>query len=183
MRFLLLFLTFLLLAGLYRFRVPLTRILRRFDKRNAERKAEQARQRLDAHAHYRETIRLADEQVEHVVPIAIGEDKNGASVYRYLFGRQQYMTRADAEAARYNAVIAKAREFYSELDDFMELRRPATYASSHHETDLRRLSFEEAGKRADVASGVPHEEPAQGGDAVHGAHTQVAGQTQRRDIV
>jgi len=47
----------------------------------------------------------------------------GQPVARYVFLGEQFPTRADAEAARYEVVVEKAREFYRELDKIYLSRR------------------------------------------------------------
>ena len=44
--------------------------LKRFDARNTARRAEEARALFDDYAHYRQTVELAEEQVEEVTEIS-----------------------------------------------------------------------------------------------------------------
>ena len=98
-------------VALYRWGRPILAALRRFDARNAKRQAEQSAARFDPDAHYRETMRLADEQVEDIV-----EFTEPGPVKRYLFDGEEYDRREDAETARIAKVIEMARGFYVELD-------------------------------------------------------------------
>jgi len=104
-------LAFLAVAALYRWGRPILDALRQFDARNARRQREQSAARFDPDAHYRETMRLADEQVEEIVELT-----EPGPVTRYLFNGEEYDRREDAEAARVAIVIEKARGFYIELD-------------------------------------------------------------------
>jgi hypothetical protein len=103
----------LLAIGLHR---PLHRALRRFETRNAERRRQEFHTAMDQYAHYRQTIQLIDEQVEQVSPVTVADERTGGPVVRYLFLGAWYSSLKDAEAARYAAVIEKAREFYVDLD-------------------------------------------------------------------
>lgn len=90
--------------------------LRRFDSRNAARQAEQFRAQFDPLAHYRQTIQTAEEQIEEVTKIVVSDPRTALPVPRYLFDGKEYATLSEAEAARRDAVVAKARGFYAELD-------------------------------------------------------------------
>jgi hypothetical protein len=103
-------------AALYRWGAPILDALRRFDARNVRRKQEQFAARFDPNAHFRETMRLAEEQVEEVTEIA-------GPVARYLFNGEEYARRDEAEAARAAIVHEKARGFYVELDTIYLGRR------------------------------------------------------------
>jgi hypothetical protein len=105
------------------FRDRIVGALKRFDARNAARRAEEARALFDRYAHYRQTIELAEEQVEEVARFRIPDPKTGEPVERYVVLGVQYATRREAEAARHTAIIEKAREFYMELDRMYLSRR------------------------------------------------------------
>jgi hypothetical protein len=92
------------------------RALRRFDAKNAQRRADEARALFDRYAHYRLTVQFAEEQIEEVTKITVPDARTGEPVTRYLFLGEEFATRKEAEAARYAAVIEKAREFYKDLD-------------------------------------------------------------------
>src|SRR5690348_2647168 len=100
---------------LYRFRAPVVGALRRFDARNVARIREEIGDRQDRFAHYKHTLRLAEEQVEEVGQIEARDTRTGAPVTRYLFEGEQFATRDEAEAARQRSIVAKARAFYQEL--------------------------------------------------------------------
>jgi len=104
-------LTFLGVVALYRWGGPILAALRRFDARNVQRQQEQSAARFDPDAHYRETIRLAEEQVEEITELT-----DPGPVTRFLFNGEEYDRREDAEEARMTQVIEKARGFYIELD-------------------------------------------------------------------
>ena len=97
--------------------------LKRFEARNAARRAEEARALFDRYAHYRQTVELAEEQVEEVTKFRTKHARTGEPVERYIFLGVQYATRREAEAARHEAVLEKARAFYMELDQIYLGRR------------------------------------------------------------
>jgi len=134
---------FLGAALLYAFRKRVMAPLRRFEARNAQRRAEEARAMIDRFAHYRQTVQSAEEQVEEVMKVAVADERTGEALDRYLFLGVLYPTRKEAEAARYAAAIEKAREFYIDLDRIYLSRRrwreppaaaPALTDPSKHET-------------------------------------------------
>lgn len=105
------------------FRDRILGALKRFDERNRARRAEEARALFDGFAHYRQTVELAEEQVEEVMKVREPDGRTGEPVERYIFLGVQYATRREAEAARHAAVVGKAREFYMELDKMHLTRR------------------------------------------------------------
>jgi chemotaxis regulatin CheY-phosphate phosphatase CheZ len=111
---------------LYRFRAPLIAALRRFDARNVERIEEEIGDRRDRLAHYKHTLRLAEEQVEDVSEIAARDARTGQALRRYVFEGEQFATRDEAEAARQRSIVAKARKFYEELPAALAHRRKET---------------------------------------------------------
>src|SRR4051812_20251182 len=98
------------------FRYRILAALRRFEANNANRRAEEARALFDRYAHYRQTVRFAEEEVEDVAKLTLPDERTGQPVTRYVFLGEQFATRKEAEAARYAAIIDKAREFYKDLD-------------------------------------------------------------------
>ncbi len=120
--------TVLIIAAilLYRFRGPVLAALRRFDDRNAARRAQEARDRQDRFAHYKHTLQLAEEQVEEVTGVEARDTRTGLPVTRYLFEGEQFASRDDAEAARQRSIVAKARKFYEELPAALAHRRKET---------------------------------------------------------
>jgi hypothetical protein len=107
----------LVLAGIlaYHFRRRILGNLARFDARNVARKIEEFRDRHDHLAHYRHTLKLAEEQVDVVTEITAADQRTGSPVLRYVFAGETFATRDDAEAARKEAILAQARTFYIEL--------------------------------------------------------------------
>lgn len=102
------------LVAAFRYRI-LAR-LRRFERNNALKRAEEARARFDRFAHYRQTVKFAEEEVEDVAKVKVPDERTGEPVTRYVFLGEQFATRKEAEAARYAAIIERAREFYKDLD-------------------------------------------------------------------
>jgi hypothetical protein len=94
----------------YRFALP---ALRRFDVENVERIVRQEQEKSDPTAHIRHALETAEEQVEPVTEIKVGD------VVQYLFETKIYLDRDDAEAARAERIGAIARRFYTELPQAM----------------------------------------------------------------
>jgi len=105
------------------FRYRIFAALRRFEANNALRRAEEARALFDRYAHYRQTVRFAEEEVEEVAKLTVRDERTGEPLTRYIFLGEQFATRKEAEAARYAAVIERAREFYKDLDQIYLSRR------------------------------------------------------------
>ena len=115
---------------IYHFRARILAGFRRFEARNSERRAEEARALFDRNAHYRQTMALAEEQVEKIATIKVPDARTGQNVERFLFLGEQYGARNDAEAARQAQIILIARDFYIDLDrNFLSRRRPRTTPS------------------------------------------------------
>jgi hypothetical protein len=111
---------------LYRFRGPVLAALRRFDERNAARRAQEARDRQDRFAHYKHTLQLAEEQVEEVGELQAQDARTGLPITRYLFEGEQFASRDDAEAARQRSIVEKARKFYQDLPTALAQRPKET---------------------------------------------------------
>jgi hypothetical protein len=126
----------------YRFRTQIFGVFRRFEARNAARRMEEFRALTDRDAHYRQTIAIAEEQVEPVSKITARDQRTGQPVQRYVFLGETYADLKEAEAVRYKEVISKAREFYIDLDRvFLSRRRrrePTVEAPPRSETDGNR---------------------------------------------
>jgi hypothetical protein len=103
-------------AALYYWRAPLLARLRRFDAANAARRRAEIEARYDPLAHYRETLRLADEQVEPISELREADPRTGQEVTLYLFLATRYARREEALAAREEAIAEAARAFYADLD-------------------------------------------------------------------
>jgi isocitrate dehydrogenase kinase/phosphatase len=95
----------------------------RFEARNAARRAEEARAMFDRYAHYRQTVALAEEQVEEITKFRTKDARTGEPIERFIFLGTQYAPRREAEAARHDIIVEKAREFYLELDKMYLSRR------------------------------------------------------------
>ncbi|HEX3429873.1 MAG TPA: hypothetical protein VHT03_03225 [Rhizomicrobium sp.] len=111
---------------LYRFHRPILTALARFDARNIARKFEEARDRRDRLAHYRHTVRLAEEQVDDIAEVIVSDERTATPVVRFVFAGETFARREDAEVARSHAVMAKARDFYAELPGALSRRGDAT---------------------------------------------------------
>jgi hypothetical protein len=89
--------------------------LKRFDDKNIARRLQEARDRSDRLAHFRHTLQLADEQVEQIGELTLADARTGSPARTFVFEGQRFLSRDEAEAARHEAVVAKARTFYQEL--------------------------------------------------------------------
>ena len=127
-----LILIFVCAITLYAFRRRIVGALRRFEERNARRRSDEARALYDSHAHYRQTVAFAEEEIEEVAKITVPDERTGEPVARYLFLGDQYATRNEAEAARFARVIEKARDFYKDLDRIYLARGRRPRASMEH---------------------------------------------------
>ena len=111
---------------LYHFHRPILRSLERFDATNAARRAEEMRDRQDQLAHFKHTMRLAEEQVEEISEITIAEPRTGSPVKRFLLAGEMFASREEAETIRKELVVAKARTFYVELPAALARQRNGT---------------------------------------------------------
>ena len=96
----------LALLLVYKFGLP---VLRRFDDDNVRRIIQQERDKSDPEAHFRHTLAMADEQVEEIQEIKVGD------ITQYLFEAETFLSRDAAEQKRAERVGVVARRFYAEL--------------------------------------------------------------------
>ena len=108
---------FAVLAGIlvYRYHREILAVFQRFDARNRARIEEEERDRSDNLAHFRHTLKLADEQVEQVSEVRYSDSRTATPLVAYIFEGQRFASRERAEEARADKVRAKARTFYTEL--------------------------------------------------------------------
>ena len=99
------------------------RQLRRFDEGNRARLAAEHSDRRDANAHFRHTLRLAEEQVEEIASITVSDPRTGTPVKRWLFEGEQFSTEAEARQVREDRLRAIALGFYRELPAALAARR------------------------------------------------------------
>lgn len=114
------FVLFLMLVFGYRERI--LDVLRRFDRRNAQRQIEQMQERNDPVAHFRHTMKLAEEQVEEIAELPTIDPRTATPVTRYIFQGEIFATRGEAEKVRAEAVGQIARGFYAELPKALAAR-------------------------------------------------------------
>ncbi|MEI9990692.1 MAG: hypothetical protein WDM86_11695 [Rhizomicrobium sp.] len=107
----------------YRYRRWIVARVKRFDDENVRRIAEQERDRADPLAHYRHTLRTAEEQVESVSEIVEPDERLGTPVTRYLFEGERFADRTEAERARADKIRAIARGYYQDLPVALAERR------------------------------------------------------------
>jgi hypothetical protein len=109
--------------AIYRYHRVIGAALRRFDARNVRRIADQEREKSDPLAHYRQTLRTAEEQVEQVCELTVSDERLGTPVMRFVFEGQHFATREDAERERAEKIRAIARGYYAELPIALAERR------------------------------------------------------------
>jgi hypothetical protein len=113
----------LVLMVLFGFRGQILARLKRFDDRNARRREQELNDRYDHLAHFKHTLGLAEEQVEEIGEITEPDSRTGTPVKLYLFEGERFFSRDEAEAARNEVVVTKAREFYRDLPKALTERR------------------------------------------------------------
>lgn len=111
------------LLVLYRFRHEIAAALARFDARNVKRIEDEQRDKSDPVAHFRHTLKVAEEQVEEVAEITVHDERLGTPVARYVFEGEQFATRSEAECVRADKIRAIARGFYVELPTALAARK------------------------------------------------------------
>ncbi|MDE2462850.1 MAG: hypothetical protein KGO02_03930 [Alphaproteobacteria bacterium] len=107
---------------LYRFRAPIIDRLRRFDRENQIRIAQQERECDDPVAHFRHALAVAEDQVEPVAEIRVHDERLGIGVKRFQFLGEQYALRSEAERARADKIRAITQEYYRELPRALQAR-------------------------------------------------------------
>ena len=110
--------TFVFIAALlvvYRYHRQILAALRRFDERNVRRIREQEFERVDPLAHFKHTLKTAEEQVEAVSEITVSDARLGTPVTRYVFEGQHFTMRSEADFMRAEKIRAIARKYYLEL--------------------------------------------------------------------
>ena len=108
---------------IYRFRHDIVAALVRFDQRNVKRIADEQRDRTDPIAHFRHTLKIAEEQVEEVNEITVRDPRLGTDVVRYVFEGEQFTSRFEAERVRAEKIRNIARGFYVELPRALAQRK------------------------------------------------------------
>ncbi len=109
--------------AVYRWRRAIVDGLARFDAANVRRIAEQEREKTDPLAHYRHTLKTAEEQVEPVSEIVESDARLGTPITRYVFEGERFMSHAEAERVRAEKIRAIARGYYRELPIALAERR------------------------------------------------------------
>ena len=107
----------------YRFRHEIAAAFTRFDRRNVQRLADEARDRSDPIAHFRHTLKVAEEQVEEVSQMTVADERLGTPVTRFVFEGEHFATRFEAERVRAEKIRAIARGFYVELPRALAQRK------------------------------------------------------------
>ena len=117
--------TAFIIAGLlfYRFWPSIYAAVKRFDAANRARIESDRRDRSDSLAHFRHTLKIAEEQVEEIGEIEVPDERTGGPVKLYLFEGERFALRRQAERVREEKVRALARKFYMELPAALSARK------------------------------------------------------------
>jgi hypothetical protein len=113
----------LALILIFGFRERILARLKRFDDSNRVRRQQEQMDRHDRLAHFRHTMNLAEEMVEPIGEIVEPDARTGTPVKIWLFEGERYLSRDEAEAARNESIVLKAREFYKDLPRALTERR------------------------------------------------------------
>jgi hypothetical protein len=108
---------------IYRYHRDIMAALARFDARNVRRIADEQRDRTDPIAHFRHTLKVAEEQVEEISEITVPDERLGTPITRYVFEGERFASRFDAERVRADKIRAIARGFYVELPAALTARK------------------------------------------------------------
>jgi len=112
----------LILVLVFGYRERILAVLNRFDRRNIERQMEQMQEKSDPTAHFKHTLKLAEEQVEEISEITLSDERTATPVTRYVFQGETFATRLEAEKARAEAIGHIARGFYADLPKALAAR-------------------------------------------------------------
>lgn len=132
---------------IYRYHRAMLDALRRFDARNVQRIRDQEMEKADPLAHYRHTLKTAEEQVEAVGTVTVRDARLGTPVALFVFDGERFLAREDAERARAEKVRAIARGYYVEL--------PAALAERKEQTTVQGTSAPGPSPRSTGSNVVP----------------------------
>jgi len=96
---------------------------RRFDARNRARILAERSDRGDAQAHFRHTLKLAEEQVEEIASVTVSDPRTGMPVTRWLFEGEQFTSEEEARLVREDRMRGIARGFYMDLPAALAARK------------------------------------------------------------
>jgi len=112
-----------ILAAILLFHPRSIAFFKRVDARNRARILSERSDRQDHLAHFRHTLKLAEEQVEEVSAITVPDERTGTPVTRFLFEGETFAREEDAKAVREERMRAIALGFYRELPAALAARR------------------------------------------------------------
>ena len=116
---------------LYRYHRAVIAALKRFDARNVKRIEDQARMRTDPLAHFRETMSIAEEQVEEIQEVQAIDTRLGTPTTHFVFEGEHFLTRDEAERVRAAKIGTIARNYYVDLPKALaERKAPETVRGS-----------------------------------------------------
>lgn len=96
---------------------------RRFDTNNRARIDAELDDKRDSVAHFRHTLKLAEEQVEDVTSFTVPDERTGQPVTRFLFDGETFTNERDARLTREDQVRKIARGFYIDLPAALRARK------------------------------------------------------------
>jgi hypothetical protein len=96
---------------------------RRFDANNRARILAERSDRGDVQAHFRHTLKLAEEQVEEVSSVTVSDPRTGTPVQLWLFEGERFLNEEDARVAREARMRDIARGFYVDLPRALAQRK------------------------------------------------------------
>ena len=85
----------------------------RLEQRRRDAELQAFYDRMNPHAHFRQTVDAINEQTAAVEPFAKAD---GTTDPRAIWDEQIFATRAEADAARWRHVLIRARDFYIDID-------------------------------------------------------------------
>ena len=106
-----------------RFWPQISGVIRRFDTQVRDRRAQEIRDRGDATAHFRHTLKLAEEQVDDVTSVIVPDERTAQPITRWQFAGETFASEADARRAREDTVRTIARGFYMDLPAALRARK------------------------------------------------------------
>jgi hypothetical protein len=96
---------------------------RRFDAGNRDKIEAEQNDRTDSIAHFRHTLKLAEEQVEEITSFTASDERTGQPVTRWLFEGETFATEREARVTREDRVRTIARGFYMDLPAALRARK------------------------------------------------------------
>ncbi len=110
------------------------------------------RDKSDANAHIRHALEVAEEQVEEIQEVKVGD------VTHYLFEVEVFATRDAAEEMRARRIGVVARRFYQELPAALDVAHRAAFQSLRPRTGRAKVEEDDSLPASFLATGAPSAE-------------------------